>query len=72
MYSEPCSALLMALWKTKNTLLNAASVENFISLKRNLEDFPDFMCASNFRGYDCTKSKINSRWLSCSLGIFSF
>lgn len=44
MYSEPYSALLMTLWKTKNTLLNAASVENIVSLKRNLEDFPDHVC----------------------------
>lgn len=41
MCSEPYSALPMAWWKTKNTLVNAASVENFISLKRNRDDFPD-------------------------------
>lgn len=42
--SEPYSAPLLVCWKTKNALLNAASVESFISLKRNLEDFPDCIC----------------------------
>lgn len=39
--SEPYSALLLAWWKTRNAL-SAASDGSFISLKRNLEDFPGY------------------------------